>query len=66
MILRIQGYNIEVVHIPGKDVPLADTLCRVTHCEADTIEELDVSVQEIHSYMNASKTHISQIREERL
>ena len=28
MILGLQKYNIHIIHRPGKDIPLADTLSR--------------------------------------
>ena len=64
MMLRIQRYNVTVKYVPGKQIPLADALSRITPCSASTIEGLDISVHEIHSQLNASTTRISQIREE--
>ncbi|KAK3730998.1 hypothetical protein QZH41_006643 [Actinostola sp. cb2023] len=43
MLLRIQKYNAQVTYIPGKDIPLADALSRISPCPGDEIPGLDVS-----------------------
>ena len=64
MLLRILCYDIEVVYVPGTDIPLADALSRVNPCETGIIPGLDISVHELHDHINASPTRIEQLREE--
>ena len=64
MMLRIQKYDVEIKYIPGKDIPLADALPRISLCPGDTIDGLDVSVHELHLHLNASPTRINQIKRE--
>ena len=51
MMLRIQKYDVEIKYVPGKNVPLADTLSRINPLPGDTIEGLDVSVHELHLHL---------------
>ncbi|KAK3703408.1 hypothetical protein QZH41_003904 [Actinostola sp. cb2023] len=64
MLLRIQKYNAQVTYIPGKDIPLADALSRISPCPGDEIPGLDVSVHELHLHLNATPTRLDQIRDE--
>ena len=66
MMLRVQKYNAEIKHVQGKNIPLANALCGISPCPGDTIEGLDVSVHELHLYLNASPTRIVQIKDEKL
>jgi len=63
MMLRIQKYDVEIKYVPGKDIPVADALSRVSPCPGDTIDGLDVSVHGLHLHLNATPTRINQIRE---
>ena len=38
MMLRIQKYDVEIKYVPGKDIPVADALSRVSPCPGDTID----------------------------
>ena len=42
MSLRVQRYHITVKYVPGKQIPLADALSRITPCPASAIEGLDI------------------------
>jgi hypothetical protein len=64
MLLRILCYDIEVVYVPGPDVPLADALSRIDPCKTGAIPGLDISVHELHDHINASPTRIAQLKEE--
>ena len=64
MMLRIQKYDITIKYVPGKDIPLADALSRLSPCQGGTIEGLDVSIHELHMHLNASPTRVQQIKEE--
>ena len=64
MMLRIQKYDVEIKYVPGKNVPLADALSRISPLPGDTIEGLDVSVHELHLHLNATPTRINEINEE--
>ena len=64
MMLRIQKYDITIKYAPGKDIPLADALSRLSPCRGGTIGGLDVSIHELHMHLNASPTKVQQIKEE--
>jgi len=64
MLLRIQQYQVTVKYVPGKDIPLADALSRITPMPSSTIKGLDITVHELYSQLNASATRLAQIREE--
>ena len=64
MMLRIQKYDVEIKYVPGREIPLADALSRISPCPGDTIEGLNVSVHELQLHLNASPTRIDQIKEE--
>jgi len=53
-----------VKYVPGKQIPLADALSRITPCPASAIEGLDISIHELYSNLNSSTTRIAQVREE--
>ena len=50
MMLHIQKYDITIKYVPGKDIPLADALSRLSPCRGGTIGGLDVSIQELHAF----------------
>ena len=64
MMLRIQKYDAQSKYDPGKDIPVADALSRISSCCCQAIQGLDVSVHEVHLHLIASPTRVSQIREE--
>lgn len=64
MMLRIQKYDAQIKYVPGKDVPVADVLSRITSCHDESVQGLDVSVHEIRQNLNASPTRVRQIQEE--
>ena len=64
MLLRVQRYHITVKYVPGKQIPLADALSRITPCPGSAIEGLDISIHELYSNLNSSTTRIAQVREE--
>ena len=64
MMLRIQKYDAQIKYVPGKDIPVADALSRISSCYGEAVQGLDVSVHEVHLHLNASPTRVSQIREE--
>lgn len=61
MLIRIQGYDITINYVPGRDVPLADALSRVTPGPGEgSLEGIDIAV---HAF-NASPTRLEEIRSE--
>ena len=63
MMLHIQRYDFTLVYVTGKNVPIADALSRVSPIDGDIIDGLDITVHEMHSYVNASPTAHSQVRD---
>jgi hypothetical protein len=64
MMLRIQKYDVQIKYVPGKDVPVADALSRISSCRGDTLPGLDVTVHEVLLSLNVSPTRVPQIQEE--
>ena len=64
MLLRIQKYDVQIKHPPGKDIPVADALSRISSCPGKAVQGLDISVHEVHPHLNASPTRVCQIQEE--
>ena len=64
LMLSIQKYDAQIKYVPGKDIPVADALSRISSCHGEAVQGLDVSVYEIHQTLNASPTRVGQIREE--
>ena len=64
MLLRIQKYDVEITYVPGKNIPLADALSRLSPCVCETIADIDIQVHELHLHLNANPTRIAEIRNE--
>lgn len=64
MLLRIQKYDVEITYVPGKNIPLADALSRLSPCVGETIADIDIQVHELHLHLNANPTRIAEIRNE--
>jgi len=62
--LHIQKYDTQINYVPGKDIPVADALSRISSCYGEAVQGLDVSVHRVHLHLNASLTRVTQIREE--
>ena len=56
--------DAQIKYVPGKDIPVADALSRISSCYGEAVQGLDVSVHEVHLHLNASPMRVSQIREE--
>jgi hypothetical protein len=64
MLLKVQAYRTEVLYKPGKQIPLADALSRISPCHGDLIRGLDLTVHQMESHLNASSARLSRVREE--
>ena len=64
MMLRIQKYDVQIKYVPGKNVPVADALSRVSYCSGDTVPGLDITIHEVLMNLNVSPTRVPQIQEE--
>ena len=64
MMLRIQKYDAQIKYVPGKDIPVADALSRISSCSGEDVQGLDVSLHEVHLHLNASPLRVSQIQDE--
>jgi transposase InsO family protein len=63
MLIRTQRYDIDVSYVPGKEIPLADALSRITPLDKTEVRGLDRTVHELQS-INASPTRLAVIREQ--
>ena len=64
MMLRIKKYNAQIKYVPGMDIPIADTLSRISSCHNEAVQGLGVSVHKICQNLNARPTRVSQIQEQ--
>ena len=54
--------HISIKYVPDSDVKLADALSRVNPCNMGPIRGPDLSMHEVHMYLNASPTRFVEIR----
>ena len=47
MLLRIQKCDVEITYVPGKNIPLADALSRLSPCVGEKIADIDIQVHEL-------------------
>ena len=47
LLLKIQTYNFVIKYVPGKDIPMADALSRVSPNGKTEIKGLDVTINEL-------------------
>jgi transposase InsO family protein len=64
MLLRLQRYDTEVKYVPGKEIPLADALSRITPSAAGDIKGLDISVHEMRAILQATPACLESIKQE--
>ena len=64
MMLRIQKYDVQIKYVPGKNVPVANALSRVSYCFGNTVPGLDITIHEVLMNLNVSPTRVPQIQEE--
>ena len=62
MLLKLQPYDMTIKYRPGKDIPIADVLSRLSPEETEPIEDLDVSVHAV--FPQFSDAAMTRIREE--
>ena len=62
MLLKLQPYDMTIKYRPGKDIPIADALSRLSPEETEPIEDLDVSVHAV--FPQFSDAAMTRIREE--
>ncbi|XP_041867384.1 uncharacterized protein K02A2.6-like [Melanotaenia boesemani] len=64
MLLQLQRYDIEILHRPGKDIPVADTLSRKPLHEYDATlsEGMDEQVHSVIKSIPVSDNKLSEIR----
>ncbi|KAI4900308.1 hypothetical protein NFI96_009493 [Prochilodus magdalenae] len=65
MILQLQRYDIHIIHRPGKEIPVADTLSRksIEHHDSGITEGLEAQVHTLISNVPVSKNKLQEIRE---
>ena len=64
MILQLQRYNIEIVHRPGKDIPIADTLSRksISYRLKSLDEDMDAQIHTVVDSLPVSDRKLTNIR----
>ncbi|XP_052809376.1 uncharacterized protein K02A2.6-like [Mya arenaria] len=64
MLLQLQAYDILVTHVPGKSIPVADTLSRYYAEDtcSDLIDGLDFQIHSVKSNHNMSDTKLDEVR----
>ncbi len=60
MILQLQKYNFTIIHRPGKDIPVADTLSRKSLSDQDTSLSggMDIQVHTVNSSLPVSDSKL--------
>ncbi|XP_062610827.1 uncharacterized protein K02A2.6-like [Saccostrea cucullata] len=64
MILQLQRYNLKLVHVPGKQIPVADTLSRkyLPHTMPELSKGIEAQLHLVHENMQVSDCRLEQIR----
>jgi hypothetical protein len=64
MILQLQRYSINLVHVPGKQIPVADTLSRkfLAQTMPELSQGIEAQVHLVHTNIPVSDKRIEQIR----
>ncbi|CAI5673637.1 unnamed protein product [Oreochromis niloticus] len=64
MILQLQKYNINIIHKPGKDIPVANTLSRksIEFHDKSLCDGMDAQIHTVLSNMPVSDQRLSEIR----
>ena len=67
MLLQLQKYDLHVVHVPGKNTPVADTLSRIflqaEPEDNDTVEDVNVQVNCLFNNMPVTDKEMKQLRQ---
>ena len=67
MLLQLQKYDLHVVHVPGKNIPVADTLSRkfiqAEPEDNDTVEDLNIQVHCLFNNMPVTDKKMQQLRQ---
>ena len=64
MILQLQRYNFKLVDVPGKQIPVADTLSRkyLPHTMPELSKGIEAQVHLVHENIQVSDRRLEQIR----
>lgn len=65
MILQLQKYNIHIIHCPGKDIPVANTLSRksIEHTDSSLMESMEAQVHTLISTVPVSDSKLLEIKD---
>ena len=64
MLLKIQCYDFTVKKNPGKSIPIADCMSRVSPCPGEPISDVDTHIHLLNAHLNASPTRLQDIKVE--
>ena len=54
MLLRLQQYDMDIVYTPGKVIPVADALSRLSQDDKYPIEDLEIMVYEVSTQFSST------------
>ena len=70
MMLQLQKYDLHIVHVPGKEIPIADSLSRIYTVNSNNCNDISVDLDMVvHSIMNnvpVSPNKLAEIKKESL
>ena len=64
MLLKIQGYDFTVKYNPGKSIPIADSMSRVSPSPEEPMSDVDIHIHLLNAHLNASPTCLIDIKVE--
>ena len=64
MLLLSQRYNFTIIYRPGKDVPIADALSRISPLKEEEIRGINVEVHQLDTLLHASPARLEDVRQD--
>ncbi len=64
MLMKVNKYDVHIKYVSAKNVPVADTLSRMKPMAGEEVKGLDITIHEIHAYVNATEPKVERIKAE--